>query len=88
MLFGSFEFAEADRWLVLAGAAAIEPLIAFSASRGCYRDGRSLQRAHCRLPSVKRYRRAFVAFRQRWKPEGQHAQQLARFHSGWLAQYM
>ena len=63
---GTFEVADIDAWLAAARSAGIQPLIAFNHSRGCYENERILPRKRCRLPSVRRFRKAFRAFRQRY----------------------
>ena len=64
VLLGTFEVADIDRWMAAARASKVEPLVAFNFSRGCFdlRDKKKI----CRLPSVKHYRRAVVAFRNRY----------------------
>jgi uncharacterized membrane protein YgcG len=59
------------QWIRTAELAHVEPLVAFSYARGCYSGGahargRIVRRARCRLPSVDRYRRAFLAFHRRF----------------------
>jgi Glycosyl hydrolase catalytic core len=62
----TFEVPDIDRWLHYAGALGIEPLISFNSPRGCYVDGKYRRIYRCRLPSVKRYRKAYIAFRNRY----------------------
>jgi hypothetical protein len=50
-----------DDWLAKAQAAGVEPLISFHAALGSGCPSRP-----CKLPSVRRYTRAFRAFRARW----------------------
>ena len=78
---------EVDAWMAAAGAAGVEPLVAFNHSRGCF-DGKGVaKRKVCRLPSVSRYRRAVRAFRTRypqvrvyspWNEINHHSQPTAR----------
>lgn len=66
VLRNTFEVADVDAWLFAARASGIEPLISFEHARGCY-DGEGIVRsARCRLPSAKRFRAAFEAFRARY----------------------
>src|SRR5947209_2615988 len=65
------DMAWVTQWVRVSETAQVEPLIAFSYARGCYvggahSRGRVSRRARCRLPSVGKYRRAFVAFHQRF----------------------
>ena len=60
------EMVNVDSWLGAVDAADVQPLISFNHSRGCY-DGKGVvRRKVCRLPSVKRFGRAFRAFRKRY----------------------
>lgn len=60
------EVAVVDAWMAAARDAGVEPLVSFDHSRGCFDGTGIVQAAHCRLPSLKRYRRAFRAFRRRY----------------------
>ena len=66
VLENTFEVADIDRWVTLAGAYGVDPLITFNHARGCYSEGVHLKARRCRLPSVTKYRRAFKAFRKRY----------------------
>jgi hypothetical protein len=62
----TFEVADIDAWMAGARARDVEPLVAFNHARGCY-DGRGVVKGkRCRLPSVKRYRKAITAFLRRY----------------------
>jgi hypothetical protein len=50
-----------DAWMDAARAAGVEPLVSFNPSTGS-----RCPRRPCRLPSVRQYTRAFVAFRRRY----------------------
>jgi hypothetical protein len=63
---GTFEVAEIDTWMAAARRAHVQPLVSFNHSRGCYDGHGVVRRKACRLPSVKRYRRAFGFFRRRY----------------------
>jgi len=61
------EVAAVDPWIKAADAAGVQPLISFNHSAGCYTArGRVPRLRRCRLPSLRAYRRAFVAFRHRY----------------------
>ena len=60
------EVLNVDSWLGAVREADIEPLISFNHSRGCFTGKGVAKRKVCRLPSVKRFTRAFRAFRKRY----------------------
>ena len=61
------EMVNVDSWLGAVDAAGVQPLISFNASRGCFTSkGTYAKRRICRLPSVKRFGKAFRAFRKRY----------------------
>jgi len=62
----TFEVAYIDEWMRAVRASRIEPLISFNHSRGCYDEKGIPHTKACRLPSAKRYRLAFNAFRRRY----------------------
>jgi hypothetical protein len=60
------DLTSADLWLRAARQLHVEPLVTFNYARGCYdAHGHVPHVAKCRLPSVARYRQAFLAFRSR-----------------------
>jgi hypothetical protein len=94
---GTFEVNDIDRWMAAARASGVQPLVAFNHSRGCY-DGKGVvKKKVCRLPSVKRYRRAFGFFRRRYpdvsvyspwnevnhisQPTAKHPKRAAQFYN-------
>lgn len=66
VMLGTPEVNVVDAWMRAARATGVKPLVALNASRGCFDGEGVVKRAACRLPSVKRYRRAFRAFRARY----------------------
>ena len=81
------EVADVDAWMAAASLAGVQPLVAFNHSRGCFDGTRIVRRKACRLPSVRRYRRALTAFRLRypgvrvyspWNEINHHSQPTAR----------
>ena len=64
VLTNTVEVGDVDRWMAAARAANIEPLVAFNFSRGCFDLRDKVKR--CALPSVARYRKAVIAFRNRY----------------------
>jgi hypothetical protein len=59
--------AEVDGYLKAARAAGKEVFVTFTASRGCFSDGRYSRAVRCRAPSSKAYSRSFRAFRSRFR---------------------
>jgi hypothetical protein len=57
-----YGLAEVTNWMTRAHAAKQDVLVAFSAKRGCYSNGRYSKAKACRAPSVAAYRKAFRAF--------------------------
>jgi hypothetical protein len=66
VLLGTPEVNAVDAWMAAARRAGVKPLVALNASRGCFDGVGVVKSSACRLPSVKRYRRAFRAFRTRY----------------------
>ena len=60
----SFQVGEIDAFM--AGAAGREVYVTFTASRGCFTNGRYSRASRCRAPSAARYERSFRAFRRRY----------------------
>lgn len=71
VMLGTPEVNSVDAWMRAARASGVKPLVAFNHSRGCFDGEGVVKRAACRLPSVKRYRRAFRAFRARYPDVGE-----------------
>jgi hypothetical protein len=80
------------RWLVAARSRGVEPLVSFAAATGS-----RCPRRPCRLPTVRGYRKAFLAFRRRYpsvrlvspwneanhrsQPTFKHPRQAARYYN-------
>src|SRR4051794_39730509 len=54
---------EIDRYLYAANGWGKEVFVTFTASRGCWNNGRYSRKKHCRAPSAAAYRKSFKAFR-------------------------
>ena len=66
VMSNTFEVGYIDAWLSEAGIHGVEPLVAFNQSRACWNGERISREPRCRLPGVRRYRKAIRAFRERY----------------------
>jgi hypothetical protein len=55
---------EINRYLYAANGWGKEVFVTFTASRGCWNNGRYSKKKHCRAPSTAAYRKSFKAFRK------------------------
>lgn len=69
----AFQKPEIQAYLDAAKASHDEVLVAFTASRGCYRNGHYSKKKHCRAPSNKKYGKSIKAFRKAF-PQIKHFQ--------------
>jgi hypothetical protein len=58
----AYQVAETTNWMNRAHAAKQDVLVAFTARRGCYTNGRYSKKKACKAPSASAYRKQFRAF--------------------------
>jgi hypothetical protein len=61
-----YQIAQNADWMNAARAAKQDVLIAFTASRGCYSNGKYAKRKSCKAPTPAQYQQAFRAFDKLW----------------------